>query len=95
MEANKMFRDKGSVHGIGKAANAGGVTVSGLEMAQNTIGYTWSKEELDTRLRGIMSSIHQQCLQYGKINSFVDYTAGANITGFVHVTDAMLGQGHV
>ena len=91
----KLFRDAGISFGAGKAANAGGVSVSGLEMAQNVIGYGWSKEEVDQRLRNIMKSIHRQCLLYGETGRFVDYLKGANIGGFVKVADAMLAQGHV
>ena len=79
----------------GKASNAGGVAVSGLEMAQNSLRYNWSRDEVDTKLQSIMGEIHQSCLDYGKEESFVNYVKGANIAGFVKVADAMLAQGVV
>ncbi len=82
-------------YGPGKAANAGGVAVSGLEMAQNSQFYQWRREEVDQRLQGIMRSIHENCVKYGKENGFVNYVRGANIAGFVKVADAMLAQGVV
>ncbi|MBR9999936.1 MAG: NADP-specific glutamate dehydrogenase [Cyclobacteriaceae bacterium] len=94
-EASRLFREKGILYGIGKAANAGGVTVSGLEMTQNAIGYTWTKEAVDKLLRENMKKIHQQCCKYGEVNGKVDYIKGANIAGFVQVARAMLAQGHV
>lgn len=94
-EASGLFRDAGIAYGVGKAANAGGVTVSGLEMAQNAIGYAWTKEDVDNKLRHVMKNIHQQCLIYGESGETVDYMKGANIAGFIHVAEAMLAQGHV
>jgi len=79
----------------GKAANAGGVSTSGLEMSQNSIRLSWSREEVDQKLAGIMKAIHNQCVQYGKDGDFVNYVNGANIAGFVKVADAMLDQGVV
>lgn len=79
----------------GKASNAGGVAVSGLEMAQNSLRYSWTREEVDNRLKKIMSDIHQSCLQYGQENGHTNYVKGANIAGFVKVADAMLAQGVV
>ena len=79
----------------GKASNAGGVAVSGLEMSQNSLRLSWSREEVDQRLVGIMSSIHSTCVKYGTVNGFTNYVVGANIGGFVKVADAMLAQGHV
>ena len=76
-----------------KAANAGGVAVSGLEMAQNSMRLTWSREEVDRRLREIMADIHEKCVQYGKDGDYVNYHKGANIAGFIKVADAMLGLG--
>jgi glutamate dehydrogenase (NADP+) len=81
--------------GPGKAANAGGVACSGLEMAQNSQFYKWPREEVDSRLHGIMRSIHENCVKYGKNGNFVNYVHGANIAGFVKVADAMLAQGVV
>ena len=79
----------------GKASNAGGVAVSGLEMAQNSLRYNWTREEVDDKLRSIMGDIHQSCLDYGKEKNYVNYVKGANIAGFVKVADAMLAQGVV
>lgn len=79
----------------GKASNAGGVAVSGLEMAQNSLRYSWSREEVDNRLQNIMQDIHQSCMAYGKEGEFTNYVRGANIAGFVKVADAMLAQGVV
>ena len=83
--------------GPAKAANAGGVAVSGLEMSQNSAKITWKEEELQTLLLGIMNNIHVQCVQYGQTSdkNFVDYVKGANIAGFVKVADAMLAYGVV
>ena len=79
----------------GKAANAGGVAVSGLEMSQNSIRLHWSREEVDKKLLGIMTTIHQTCQTYGADEGFVNYVKGANIGGFIKVADAMLDQGVV
>jgi glutamate dehydrogenase (NADP+) len=79
----------------GKASNAGGVAVSGLEMAQNSLRYNWTREEVDDKLKSIMGDIHQSCLDYGKEKNHVNYVKGANIAGFVKVADAMLAQGVV
>jgi len=87
------FQEADTLYGPGKAANAGGVATSGLEMTQNSMRLSWSREELDMRLRGIMSSIHEQCVEYGNHNGNVDYVKGANIAGFVKVADAMLAYG--
>ncbi|MEM7098131.1 MAG: NADP-specific glutamate dehydrogenase [Pseudomonadota bacterium] len=76
-----------------KAANAGGVAVSGLEMSQNSLRYAWTHDELDQKLQGIMASIHEQCLTYGDDKDGVNYARGANIAGFVKVADAMVAQG--
>jgi len=95
-EAIKIFMDKPILFAPGKAANAGGVAVSGLEMAQNRMLLNWSAEEVDQRLKTIMKSIHQTCLdvaqEYGEPGN---YLAGANIAGFVRVVNAMLDQGLV
>ena len=79
----------------GKASNAGGVAVSGLEMAQNSLKYTWSREVVDGKLKEIMSDIHSSCLKHGTDKDYVNYVKGANIAGFVKVADAMLAQGVV
>jgi len=81
--------------GPSKAANAGGVAVSGLEMTQNSLRMHWSEGEVDERLHGIMHSIHQACVRYGTDKDWVNYVDGANIAGFVKVADAMLAQGVV
>jgi glutamate dehydrogenase (NADP+) len=80
-------------YGPGKAANAGGVATSGLEMSQNSMRMSWSREEVDSKLHGIMIAIHETCLKYGRDGDFVNYVDGANIGGFVKVADAMLDQG--
>ena len=79
----------------GKAANAGGVAVSGLEMTQNSIRMAWNREELEERLKNIMREIHQQCVNHGTEKKQVDYIKGANIAGFVKVADAMVAYGAV
>ena len=81
--------------GPGKAANAGGVAVSGLEMSQNNIRLSWTREEVDQRLHQIMKDIHKQCHTYGKEGDYVNYIKGANIGGFIKVADAMIDQGVV
>jgi glutamate dehydrogenase (NADP+) len=89
-----IFLEKKILYGPGKAANAGGVAVSGLEMCQNSMRYNWSREEVDNKLHGIMKSIHNACVeaseQYGTPGNYVN---GANIAGFIKVADAMLDQG--
>ncbi len=93
-DAIQFFKDNNVLFGPGKAANAGGVAVSGLEMTQNRMGYNWNREELDTKLKNIMKDIHTQCLTYGKSTSAtVDYVNGANIAGFKKVADALLAYG--
>jgi glutamate dehydrogenase (NADP+) len=95
-EAVKIFLDKKLLYAPGKAANAGGVAVSGLEMAQNRMLLNWSAEEVDHRLKTIMQNIHQNCLDVAARYDVPDnYLAGANIAGFVRVVDAMLDQGLV
>ena len=83
------------LYGPGKAANAGGVAVSGLEMTQNAMRLSWTREEVDDRLRVIMGSIHGACVRHGKDDQFVNYVRGANIAGFIKVADAMIDQGVV
>ncbi len=95
-EAIAIFQDNGILYGPGKAANAGGVAVSGLEMSQNAQHLSWTREEVDAKLRDIMKNIHRKCVKYGTTNGGnVDYVKGANIGGFVRVADAMIAQGHV
>lgn len=94
LEAVSKFRSSGLLFGPSKAANAGGVAVSGLEMTQNSMRLSWTREEADNRLQDIMKNIHSQCMQYGqKSSGKIDYVAGANIAGFVKVADAMLAFG--
>ncbi|MFQ6677833.1 MAG: NADP-specific glutamate dehydrogenase [Fidelibacterota bacterium] len=92
-DAIKMFKKNQILYGPGKAANAGGVATSGLEMSQNSMRLKWSREEVDTKLQGIMKSIHESCVEYGSEGNFVNYEKGANIAGFIKVADAMLDQG--
>jgi len=89
------FLNENIIYAPGKAVNAGGVAVSGLEMSQNNMRMSWPREEVDKRLRDIMNNIHEQCASYGKNGSKIDYVKGANIGGFVKVADAMLAQGVV
>jgi glutamate dehydrogenase (NADP+) len=79
----------------GKAANAGGVAISGLEMTQNAMRMTWTREQVDRRLREIMRRIHAQCVEHGESAGWIDYVKGANIAGFIKVADAMLAYGVV
>jgi len=92
-EGIKVFLKNQALYGPGKAANAGGVATSGLEMTQNSMRLSWTREEVDTRLKAIMKSIHQTCVKYGKEDDFINYVKGANIGGFVKVADTMLDQG--
>ena len=95
-EAVDQFIDKKILYAPGKAANAGGVATSGLEMSQNSMRLSWTREEVDERLQNIMIAIHKQCYdaaqEYGQPGNLV---MGANIAGFVKVADAMLDQGLV
>jgi len=95
IDAIHVFHDNKILYAPGKASNAGGVAVSGLEMSQNSLRISWSRDELDERLRNIMSDIHGQCLKYGGDNGYVDYVKGANLAGFVKVANAMLAYGVV
>ena len=94
-EGIDVFQSAKILYGPGKAANAGGVATSGLEMSQNSLRLSWTREEVDGRLHGIMKAIHATCVKYGKDGDFVNYVKGANIGGFVKVADAMLDQGLV
>ncbi len=96
LDAIKLFLDNKVLFAPGKAANAGGVAASGLEMTQNSIRLNWTSEEVDLRLKDIMVGIHNQCKKYGMgEDGYVNYVKGANIAGFVKVADAMLAQGVV
>ena len=95
-EAVEMFINAGILFGPGKAANAGGVATSGLEMTQNSMRLPWSRTEVDEKLHTIMKNIHSTCVKYGtKENGFINYIDGANIGGFVKVANAMIAQGVV
>jgi glutamate dehydrogenase (NADP+) len=95
-EAIEAFQAAKVLFAPGKASNAGGVATSGLEMSQNSLRLSWSREEVDQRLLAIMKDIHSQCVAFGKDESgYVDYVKGANIAGFVKVADAMIDQGVV
>jgi glutamate dehydrogenase (NADP+) len=92
-EGARLFRDAGILYGPAKAANAGGVAISGLEMTQNAIHYTLTREELDQELHRIMCAIHSSCVSYGSSGKGVDYVKGANLAGFVKVAKGMLAYG--
>ncbi len=93
-EAISIFQEHKILYGPGKAANAGGVATSGLEMSQNSLRLSWTREEVDAKLHGIMKNIHNQCILHGKgKKGYVDYVQGANIAGFVKVADAMIAEG--
>jgi glutamate dehydrogenase (NADP+) len=93
VEAIKVLHQAKVLYGPGKAANAGGVAVSGLEMSQNSIRMSWSSAELEERLKNIMTGIHTQCARYGDEDGYMNYVKGANIAGFIKVADAMLAYG--
>ena len=91
-----VFQQAKILYAPGKAANAGGVATSGLEMTQNSMRLNWSREEVDEKLKGIMQNIHAQCVKYGKENdSYINYVKGANVAGFMKVARAMMAQGVV
>ncbi|MFO7869658.1 MAG: NADP-specific glutamate dehydrogenase [Bacteroidales bacterium] len=95
-EAVEIFLDAKILYGLGKAANAGGVATSGLEMAQNSMRLNWTSEEVDAKLQQIMKNIHATCVQHGtEKDGFINYVKGANIGGFIKVADAMIAQGAV
>ena len=94
-EAVNIFLDAGILFGPGKAANAGGVATSGLEMSQNSMRLNWSREEVDSKLHTIMKNIHEACVIHGTENGSVNYVKGANIAGFIKIADSMLDQGVV
>jgi len=93
LQATHLFLAKGVTFAPGKASNAGGVAVSGLEQTQNAMRISWTREEVDGRLKEIMKSIHTSCVKWGTENGTVNYVKGANIAGFVKVADAMLAYG--
>lgn len=93
-DAVHLFHKKKILFAPGKASNAGGVATSGLEMSQNSLRISWTREEVDERLKGIMEDIHESCIEYGmETDGYCNYAKGANIAGFVKVADAMLAQG--
>ncbi len=95
-EAIEVYMEHKILYGPGKAANAGGVAISGLEMTQNSIRLPWTREEVDARLQQIMKNIHETCVKFGsEEEGYVNYVKGANIGGFVKVANAMLAQGAV
>jgi len=95
-EAIEVFHKNKVLFSPGKASNAGGVAVSGLEMCQNSMRMAWSREEVDSKLKRIMSDIHASCQKYGtEADGYINYVKGANIGGFVKVADAMIDQGVV
>ncbi len=95
-EAIKIFQDAKILYAPGKAANAGGVAVSGLEMSQNSERLHWSREEVDQKLKDIMFDIHSNCVKYGTdADGYVNYVKGANVAGFLKVARAMMAQGIV
>ena len=95
-EAIQEFQNAKILFAPGKASNAGGVATSGLEMSQNSLRLSWSRKEVDAKLKDIMEDIHDSCVEFGKNDDgSIDYIRGANIAGFVKVADAMLAQGVV
>ena len=95
-EGIEVFQKSDALYAPGKASNAGGVAVSGLEMSQNSLRFNWTREEVDAKLHRIMDDIHASCVKYGtKEDGSVDYVQGANVAGFVKIADAMLDQGIV
>lgn len=95
-EAIQIFQENDILYGPGKAANAGGVAISGLEMSQNSLRYSWTREKVNRRLKVIMEQIHRSCVEYGEDgNGNIDYQKGSNIAGFVKVANAMIAQGVV
>ena len=95
-EAINAYLEAGILYGPGKAANAGGVAVSGLEMTQNSMRLSWTRKEVDDRLQMIMKNIHDTCVKYGtQEDGYINYVQGANIGGFIKVADSMLAQGVV
>lgn len=94
-KAIEVFQAAKILFAPGKASNAGGVATSGLEMSQNSLRLSWTREEVDAKLKTIMRDIHTSCVEYGSDGEYIDYVKGANVAGFVKVADAMLDQGVV
>ena len=95
-EAIAVFQKNKLLYAPGKAANAGGVATSGLEMAQNSMRISWTPEEVDIKLHSIMNNIHSACVKYGtEKDGYINYVNGANIAGFIKVANAMIAQGYV
>ena len=95
-DAIEVYLNSKILYGPGKAANAGGVSTSGLEMTQNSMRLPWTREEVDAKLHQIMINIHETCVKYGKDKTgYINYVTGANIGGFIKVADSMIAQGLV
>ena len=95
-EAVQIFQEAKILYCPGKASNAGGVAVSGLEMTQNSERLKWSREEVDEKLHAIMNNIHENCVKYGtQPDGYINYVKGANVAGFLKVAKAMMAQGIV
>jgi glutamate dehydrogenase (NADP+) len=94
-EAIEVFQKNKVLFSPGKASNAGGVATSGLEMSQNSLRMSWTREEVDAKLKDIMIGIHSTCVEFGRDGKYTNYVEGANIGGFIKVADAMISQGHV
>ena len=94
-DAVQLFTDAKILYGPGKAANAGGVAISGIEMTQNSMRLQWTRREVNDKLKDIMANIHAKCVEYGQEEDYIDYVKGANLAGFVKVADAMLAFGVV
>ena len=95
-DAIKVFQDAKILYCPGKASNAGGVAVSGLEMTQNSERLRWTREEVDAKLHAIMNDIHENCVKYGtQPDGYINYVKGANVAGFLKVAKAMMAQGIV
>ena len=94
-DAVEVFQQAGIMYAPSKAANAGGVAVSGLEMSQNSARISWTEDELNKLLREIMAKINHQCVEHGRTDGHIDFVKGANIAGFLKVADAMLAYGVV
>ena len=94
-DAIDVYTKSKIMYGPGKASNAGGVAVSGLEMSQNSMRLNWTREEVDTKLKEIMKNIHESCVAYGKEGDYINYIKGANVAGFIKIADSMLDQGVV
>jgi len=95
IDSINLFKESKVIFLPAKAANAGGVAVSGLEMAQNSMGTPWTRKKVDDKLQDIMSNIHEACVAHGRVKGEdgIDYTHGANVAGFIKVAEAMLAYG--